>query len=187
MTRVLTLVLLLTVGIGPAALAAEPQHRKPPTRAEWIQDVREVMAGSGDYLRERTASSVDEALAVNLDIDNSTIASYYDDREAGAIRRVLRFARLASRLGVQVFFNTARPAALRQRSIDQLTEAGYPVDQLCMRRKGETRLASKQRCRAKFAAQGFTLIANVGNNPTDFAGGGYEVAYRLPNYGGSLA
>ena len=34
--------------------------------------------------------------------------------------------------------------------------------------------------------KGFTLVANVGNNKTDFQGGGYEKAYRLPNYGGQL-
>lgn len=186
MTRLLALVLLLTAGLGPAAVSAEPEHRAAPTRAEWISDVREVMRGSGDYLRERTASG-DERLAVNFDIDNSTIASYYDGREAGAILRVRTFARLASRLGVKIFFNTARLPAMRQRSIDQLTDAGYVVDKLCMRRKGETLAAGKQRCRDRFAARGFTLIANVGNNPTDFVGGGYEMAYELPNYDGSLS
>ena len=185
MTRLLALVLLLTVTLGPGTASAEPEQRKAPTRAEWIKDVRQEMKGSGAYLRKRTASG-DERLAVNFDIDNSTIATYYDGLDAGAIPRILRFARLARELGVELVFNTARTHAMRQRTIDQLTEAGYVVDRLCMRRKGETLPAGKQRCRAKFAAKGLTLIANVGNNPTDFVGGGYEKAYRLPNYGGEL-
>ena len=45
----------------------------------------------------------------------------------------------------------------------------------------------KQRCRDRFIDEGYTLIANVGNNPTDFVGDGYERAYRLPNYGGGSA
>ena len=50
---------------------------------------------------------------------------------------------------------------------------------------------SKPRCRALFREQGFTLIANIGNNPTDFRAGpdgiDYEKAYRLPNYNGRLS
>ena len=30
------------------------------------------------------------------------------------------------------------------------------------------------------------IIANVGNRCTDFVGGDYERAYRLPNYGNRL-
>ena len=55
-----------------------------------------------------------------------------------------------------------------------------------MRKKGETIPHGKQRCRDSFIDAGYTLIANVGNNPTDFVGDGYEQAYRLPNYGGEL-
>jgi hypothetical protein len=31
------------------------------------------------------------------------------------------------------------------------------------------------------------LIANIGNRSTDFVGGNYLRAYRLPNYGGQLS
>ena len=83
-------------------------------------------------------------------------------------------------------FNTGRLNTQRERTIDQLTDAGYDVAMLCMRKKGETIPHGKQRCRNKFIRKGYTLIANVGNNPTDFTGDGYEKAYRLPNYGGEL-
>jgi hypothetical protein len=45
---------------------------------------------------------------------------------------------------------------------------------------------SKQRCRASFRADGFRIVANVGNRSTDFVGGGYERAFKLPDYGGRL-
>ena len=35
--------------------------------------------------------------------------------------------------------------------------------------------------RAKIAAQGFTIIANVGDQPSDLAGGCVERAFLLPN------
>jgi hypothetical protein len=35
--------------------------------------------------------------------------------------------------------------------------------------------------RAKIAAQGFTIIANVGDQPSDLAGGNAERVYLVPN------
>ena len=33
---------------------------------------------------------------------------------------------------------------------------------------------------------GYRMIANIGNRRTDFVGGNYMRAYRLPNYGNRL-
>jgi predicted secreted acid phosphatase len=96
---------------------------------------------------------------------------------------MLHFAKLLHRLGVALVFNTGRSADQRQRTITQLTRAGFPVAEVCLRNKGETLPVGKQRCRDSFVDEGYTLIANVGNNDTDFVGDGYEKAYRLPNYG----
>ena len=63
---------------------------------------------------------------------------------------------------------------------------GYDVREICGRKPGETLSHSKQRCRAHFVAEGYTLIANVGNRSTDFTGGNYERAFRLPSYGNAL-
>jgi hypothetical protein len=35
-------------------------------------------------------------------------------------------------------------------------------------------------------ADGYTVVANVGNRATDFEGGDYERAFSLPNYGNQL-
>jgi hypothetical protein len=184
MTRLLGLLaaLLLLLGQAPTAEA-----RDAPSREQWIKDVNKVMKGSGEYLEERAASATqDEKLAINLDIDNSSIASYYDGPQAGAIPRILKFAHAAQDVGAVLLFNTGRRADQYDRTITQLTDAGYDVTLLCLRKKGETIPHGKQRCRNKFIKKGYTLIANVGNNPTDFSGTGYEKAYRLPNYGGQL-
>ncbi len=128
------------------------------------------------------AKTSDERLAVNFDIDNTVIATYYDG--GGAIPQMLRFAKLLDRLrrrrGLQ--HRPRRPTS-RQRTVRQLTRAGFPVDEVCLRSKGETLPVGKQRCRDHFIDEGYTLIANVGNNDTDFVGDGYERAFRLPNYG----
>ena len=192
MKRLLICLLLLTLALGSgvgavAGPASADDRRDVPTREQWLKDVNKAMKGSGAYLRERTdAVGIDEMLAINFDIDNSSIASYYDGDQAGAIPRILKFATLARSLGVALVFNTGRTNAQRERTVNQLADAGYDVAGLCLRKKGETIPHGKQRCRDRFIAQGYTLIANVGNNPTDFTGDGYEKAYRLPNYGGEL-
>jgi hypothetical protein len=176
--KLLALFLLLSLAVGSSvgpATAGDPDNnraddRRAPSREQWLKDVNKVMKGSGAYLRAR-AESGDTGLAINLDIDNSSVATYYD---------------VAQGLGVALVFNTGRLKDHRGRTLTQLADAGYDVVELCMRRKGETIPHGKQRCRDRFIANGYTLVANVGNNPTDFTGDGYEKAYRLPNYGGAL-
>ena len=191
MTRLLGLLLALVVGLGPAAVAVDAAapvpdgvavKRKVPTRTQWLTDVKTAMLGSASYARQRVADkSTDEKLAVNFDIDNTVIATYYDG--GGAIPRMLRFAKLLDRLGVAVVFNTGRLANQRERTVAQLTRAGFPVAEVCLRAKGATLPVGKQACRDHFIDEGYTLIANIGNNDTDFVGDGYERAFKLPNYG----
>ena len=196
MTRLVGLVLALVLGIAPAAtaLVASPRHavarRAPattaervPSRTQWLADVKAAMKGSRSYVRERVAAKTpDEKLAVNFDIDNTVIATYYDG--GGAIPLMRRFARLLTRLDVGLVFNSGRLSTTQyRRTMAQLTRNGFPVAELCLRNQGETLPAGKQRCRNRFISDGYTLIANVGNNDTDFVGSGYERAYRLPNYG----
>ena len=99
---------------------------------------------------------------------------------------MLKFARLLDKLGVALVFNSGRLANQQQRTVKQLSRAGFTVAGVCLRNKGETLPVGKQRCRDRFIDEGYTLIANVGNNPTDFEGDGYERAFVLPNYGGVL-
>jgi|1186.fasta_scaffold15095_2 predicted secreted acid phosphatase len=198
MTWLLGLVAALVLALAPGAApveAATPasgaEHPAPkvatakkavPTRTQWLADVKAAMKGSRGYVRQRVAAKTsDEKLAVNFDIDNTVIATYYDG--GGAIPQMLRFSKLLDRLDVDLVFNSGRSADQQQRTVQQLTRAGFPVAQLCLRNKGETLPVGKQRCRNSFVDDGYTLIANVGNNDTDFVGGGYERAFRLPNYG----
>jgi len=194
--RLLGLLSAVLLTLGPAAAAAEcaadrsgsggeAVARKAPTREQWLADVKAAMKGSRGFVRERVAAKdADETLAINFDIDNTVIATYYDG--GGAIPQMARFARFLQRKHVAMVFNTGRSADQRTRTLDQLTRAGFPVAALCLRNKGETLPAGKQRCRDGFVDAGYTLIANIGNNDTDFVGGGYERAFKLPNYGGLL-
>ena len=99
---------------------------------------------------------------------------------------VRRFAQYAHSLGMAVFFNTGRDSGQTQAMRALLVQAGYPVDALCTRERGEHVEQSKQRCRASFVHDGYTIVANVGNLDTDFIGGDYERAFHLPSYGDLL-
>lgn len=179
--RLLTLLLLSAglVAVVPSAQAALPSE------SQWKADVRDAMSGSRSYLARRAdARKPGEKLAINLDIDNTMLASGYEPGEA--VGPTLALAGKARAEGMKVFVNSARIGTRRAKTIEELKNAGYVVDRICLRRGGEAVLASKQRCRKSFRDRGFTLVANVGNSATDFRGGGFEKAYRLPNYGGQL-
>jgi predicted secreted acid phosphatase len=181
-TRRLFPALIISLALLVTGLSA-PSEAAVPSKSQWISDVYRALSGSQSYIDTRVARGGGK-LALNLDIDNTSLATYYDTGTAvAATRRLVRYAKSK---GVYILFNTGRNVSQRDRTIAQLKHAGYPVDGLCAHYKGETLSHSKQRCRASFVRNGFHLIANIGNRSTDFTGGNYERAYRLPNYGNQL-
>jgi hypothetical protein len=176
---VLVLLALLTPMAPPAAVAL-------PSKSTWLADVDQAMSGSHRYVDRRVAAG-GSRLAVNFDIDNTSLASHYDHGQP--VKRVLRFAKHARQHGVGLLFNTARLRGDGRllRAKRQLERAGYRVAGICGRRAGEGLARSKQRCRKHFVSKGYTLIANVGNRDTDFVGGDYEKAFKLPNYNNQLS
>jgi hypothetical protein len=174
--------LIATVLLGACQTAAQARL---PSEEVWTADVKTAMKGSFRYL-DRRVDRGGQRLAVNFDIDNTSIASHYDP--GNPVPRVLRFAERARALGVHLLFNTGRQdkGDLRASTLRQLDRNGYEVGELCMRTAGETMAESKKRCRRQFVADGYTIIANIGNNDTDFVGSNYERAFRLPDYDGQL-
>ena len=172
------LALAMTVLVPSTAEAA-----RMPTKKKWVSDTYKAMNGSRAWVRDRVAKGGTK-LALNLDIDNTSLATYYDRGKPVAV--TLRLVKYAKSKGVHILFNTGRNVSKRNATIQQLKRAGYPVDGLCAHYKGEPLRKSKQRCRQSFVNNGFTIIANIGNRNTDFIGKNYEKAYRLPNYGNRL-
>jgi len=175
--------LLLTVGLSMA-----PAEAAMPSKSQWLADVNTAMYGSQAYVDHRVAQAQGQGakLAINFDIDNTTLATHY--AYGAPVRRVLRFANHAKAEGVTLLWNTGRLTGNGRmfRAKRQLQRAGYAVTEVCGRRSGESLTHSKQRCRQHYVDEGYTLIANVGNRRTDFTGGNYERAFRLPNYGNQL-
>ena len=171
-------VLVLSVMVAPTQSARMPSHRA------WLNDTEQALSGSRTYVARRVADTRGR-LALNLDIDNTSLQTYYN--RGKAVPATLRLARYAKSRGVSILFNTGRHISKRASSKAQLRRAGFPVDGICARRKGESLSHSKRQCRRHFVnVKGFRLIANIGNRRTDFVGGNYMRAYRLPNYGNRL-
>ena len=179
--KVLAVTLLAALTVSAAPVPA--QAAEPPSQRQWLADTRQAMDGSRSYVGHRVARG-GHRLAVNLDIDNTALATYY--AKGTAVPVVLRFARYARSQGVTLLFNTGRERGHLAGVARSLRRVGYEVREICGRTRGESLSHSKQRCRRHFVAEGYTIIANVGNRSTDFVGGNYERAYRLPSYGGAL-
>jgi acid phosphatase len=87
--------------------------------------------------------------------------------------------------GAAVFFITGRDESQRAATERNLAEAGYAgFRQLIMEPVGahfDSAADFKAPQRAKIEEQGYTIIANLGDQPSDLAGGSAEQTYLLPN------
>jgi predicted secreted acid phosphatase len=188
---------LATVSVSVAAASAAPRctsHAVAPDADlppydTWISDVTAVTDQAAEYLSTRlTDSSVKSAIV--LDIDNTALESNYGSGSpTPATKPVLALAEQAQEAGAAVMFVTARPEILRSLSEQNLNSVGYPNDGLYLR--GLLDLADKAKfktnARIKIEEEGYTIVANIGNNDTDLTGGHAERTFKLPDYNGQLS
>ncbi|MCB5905848.1 HAD family acid phosphatase [Streptomyces pinistramenti] len=189
----------LVVGVVMCALAAAPVPAGAvaapattagslPSESQWLADVAPVASSLHSYLEQRLGDAGSaEHPAVVLDIDNTSLATHYD--EGQPIKAILEATRYAHDHGAAVLFASYRSASSKDSTTRQLTSAGYTVDGLCLKPHGDSpgKAAVKLGCRKTFEGQGYTLVANVGNRSTDFEGGHYEKGFKLPDYDGGLS
>ena len=105
--------------------------------------------------------------------------------KAPVIGPTLALFRQARGLNVAVFFITGRPEPQRNATEQNLRKAGYDgYSALYMVPEGAHYPSAadfKAPVRAAIEAGGYTIIANVGDQPSDLAGGHAERAFLLPN------
>ncbi|MEV3988802.1 HAD family acid phosphatase [Streptomyces sp. NPDC049837] len=161
--------------------------------ATWQRDVAAALSQARPYIEQRTASPSGQRLAVVLDIDNTSLETdfhYFWEYPTPAVRPVLDLVRYADSRGVDVFFVTARPGILHAPTAYNLRAVGYPVDGLYVRDLPDLFdevSAYKTAKRTEIEAKGYTIIANIGNRPTDLVGGHAEKTFKLPDYDGKLS
>ena len=175
---------LLILGAGPAQAAPAAA----PSEAVWIADVTTVTDQATAYLQQRLSAPGRNAIV--LDIDNTSLETYYHPSwTTPAVPPVLALAKLAKADGAAVFFVTDRTELIRDHTEDNLAGVGYPVDGLAMRPlfNFDPAQVNKTKARAAIEAQGYTIVANIGNNTTDLDGGHAERTFKLPDYNGVLS
>jgi predicted secreted acid phosphatase len=111
--------------------------------------------------------------------------AWFSQGDDEAIGPTLALFNTAKALGVTVFFLTGRSEILRSATEMNLHKAGYDGwARLIMRPTGTTTPSAadfKAPERATIVAQGFTIIANVGDQPSDLAGGYAVRTFLVPN------
>jgi predicted secreted acid phosphatase len=135
--------------------------------------------------------------ALVLDIDETSLSNYAGLTSSGftasgttldvvggtgtAIAPTLKLYAAARRRHVAVFFITGRPGVLRGITERNLRAAGYEGWAGMSFSSGGSTVAYKSRERARIERRGYTILANVGDQESDLAGGHAKRAFKLPN------
>jgi predicted secreted acid phosphatase len=101
-----------------------------------------------------------------------------------AIKPSLDLYNLARSKGIDVFFITGRPEAQRAPTEDNLKREGFTdYKQAILKPAGftGTTVAYKSGARKAIEDQGYDIVANVGDQYSDLAGGHADGAFKLPN------
>ncbi|TWB42712.1 HAD family acid phosphatase [Nitrospirillum pindoramense] len=150
----------LVLDIDETSLSNWPQLR--------INDFGYITAGGCDLDRGPCAAPVWEMMG-----------------RAAVIAPTLEVYRQARAAGVAVFFITGRPETEREATARNLTAAGYEGwAGLVLRTPGTHNPSAadyKAAERARIEAQGYTIIANMGDQDSDLVGGHAERGFKLPN------
>lgn len=162
--------------------------------ATWQREVAAVMDAARPAIEQRIAASpAGEKPALVLDIDNTSLETdfhWFWTFPTPAITKVRELTQYAHARGVAVFFVTARPGIIHSLTEHNLKAVGYPISGLYVRDLPDLFdevSAYKTGKRAEIEARGYTIIANIGNSPTDLVGGHAERTVKLPDYGGKLS
>jgi acid phosphatase len=191
----------LLSGGGADASAQEPTAPASPAAivayhdsGQWAADTDRVVRRARRQLSRHLG---DRRPALVLDVDDTSLSSYGCRRAAGfapdppdcgevpAIPQTLGLYRYARAHGVTVFFVTGRRASMRAATIDNLRAAGYqgPLHlRLRPNRQARGTYAGwKARTRRALERGGRTIVANVGDQRSDLAGGAALRGFKLPN------
>ncbi|WP_225102567.1 HAD family acid phosphatase [Streptomyces sp. CoH27] len=189
----------LATGIAAPAGAAtvassstvEAAATTAPSYDQWLADVTTVTDQAQTYLASALAQVPSgEQPAIVLDIDNTALESYYKGGyPTPATPQVLALAKYAHAHGAKVFFISARPELINAATSYNLDEVGYPVDGLYSRDLywlTQPIQDFKTMVRKNLTSDGYTIVANIGNNSTDLNGGYAQAVFKLPDYNGLL-
>ncbi len=179
----------------------EPTLRAFHDSGVYAREIAQIDALAARQLRRLRGGHHGRRRALVLDVDETALSNYtaieQDDFTFGvnsrneatdqigtAIRPTLRLFRLARRRGLAVFFITGRGEAVRAPTAQNLAREGFGgYRRLILKPTGFTGTTVQYKAGARRAIErrGFRIVANVGDQFSDLAGGHARRAYKLPN------
>lgn len=194
---------------GCAAATREPSNLdslKRQVRAyaeggDYQRDIATVAGRARAWIEHRIAQG-GAKLAVVFDLDETLFFNWphlkaadfgyvrpewdrwVEEAKAPAIEPVRDVYRLARKLGAEVILITGRPERARAATERNLRAIGC-ADHVALICKGNddrgTSAAFKTAARRRLAGEGWVIIANLGDQESDLAGGFAERTFKLPN------
>ena len=150
------------------------QKRAHPKRLAIVLDIDETSVSNYDKMVARGFVATHHAL--HQDIQKA---------DSPAIKPMLALYREARQKGIAVFFVTGRPGYERQATEKNLKFAGFDHwDGLYFRPDDYKRpsiIPFKSQARAAIAKKGYTIVASIGDQCSDFLGGHALKGFKLPN------
>ena len=201
------LIVVLPARIAAVEPANLDPHKQELTRyiesGEYGAAVAKVALKASKYVAKRAPKAKPgQKLAIVFDIDETVISNlstiqdlgfgynpklwgnWINERRATAIVPVQALYENALRHEVSVFFITSRLESQRAATERNLRVVGYEVWAGASFRADTDQQPTKQYktgARRKIEAAGYTIIANVGDQDSDLAGGHAEKIFKLPN------
>jgi len=154
-------------------LAERVQEKKPTEKLMLVLDIDETVLSNLDHMRQMDFGY----LPVQWD-------QWVAEGTAEAIKPMLSVFQAARRLGISVVFITGRKETDRPGTEKNLSATGLGDYQELFCKPSLFLGPSEQykmEVRQRLAAEGWTIIANVGDQNSDLEGGGSERVFKLPN------
>jgi len=209
LARLILVAMCSTVHAGPLSLMQAQQaiihhYESGEFAAECAQAI-----DAGLLYLQKHEHQFNEHKTIVFDIDD-TIFSYYDHlknksfctycpncgfnayfdwlqkAEAVEIAHVKRLYDYCVNKGYHIILLSGRQERYKQQTLSNLVLRGYTTfDRIILKSEHEKQLPAslfKAKHRAALVAEGFIIVASVGDQATDFVGGNTGYAIRLPNY-----
>ncbi|MFI4918423.1 MAG: HAD family acid phosphatase [Legionellales bacterium] len=171
------------------------------------QELQDTINKAHHYLLQQALANqqhkIHHKLALILDIDETSLSNYNNlvshdfssDRKqirqyiraatAPAIQPMLSLYNDAIAHGIKVFFVSGRGEVERDATQKNLSKAGYSHWSGLYLRPNDYQQPSivpfKSKARANITAQGYTVIASIGDQYSDIKGGHAKKGFKLPN------
>jgi acid phosphatase len=192
----------LVLAKEPANLAPHKAEIRAYVKSgEYERDIAAVAATAGTWLEQRVKQGggklaivfdLDETLLSNweeidrrdLGMERTAFAAWFNATKCPAIEPVREVYRVARTLGVEVVFLTGRPERFRAATEKNLQAIGCGefAKLICKPNDFQGTMEKyKSAERAQLEAGGVVIIANLGDQESDLAGGHAERTFKLPN------